>query len=134
MAVCPVGHVDESCDARYYRRSPDIENYCVARLELTVGGGDTSRPQQPATAADELAALAHEAVDRNLFVPIVCRLLTDALSNRAPVGPNLRITGDSANPPAVHQEVGRANHYLGRDAAPVGALAADQFPLDSNHP
>src|SRR5262249_39638796 len=30
-------------------------------------------------------------------------------------------------------QVGRADHHLARDAAPVGALAADQAPLHADH-
>ncbi len=72
-----------------------------------------------------------QAVDRDLVVPVVGRLVADPLRHRSPVGLDRRRTGHAVDPARLGDQVGGADHHLARDAPVVRALAADQPRLDA---
>jgi hypothetical protein len=79
----------------------------------------------------EVTALAGEAVDGRLVVPVVGGFFPDPQGHRSPVRGDRRGAGQAGNPPGLGDEVGGADHHLGRHAAEVRAFAADQPRLDA---
>jgi hypothetical protein len=86
-----------------------------------------------AHAPHEPAALALEALDGDGVVPVVGGVVADALGDEGPVGLDGGVAGQARHPPRLGQQVGGPHHHLRRHAPPVGALAAEELPVDADH-
>ena len=89
---------------------------------------------EAAHAPHERAAQSLEPLDRHPVVPVVGRLVPDALADRPVVRRGLcGSRRQRVHPPGLGQYRGTANDHLGRDAAVVRTLAADQMAVDAEH-
>ena len=87
---------------------------------------------QPGATPDEMSTLADEAVNSHLVIPRIRRLLADSPRHRGPVGRDDRRSGSARDAPAFGQQIGRPHHHLGGDAAPIGALPADELRFNAD--
>ena len=91
------------------------------------------RAGDPCLPADEVTALAHEAIHCDRVVPGIGGLVADAPGHERPVGRDHGGAGHAGDAPPLRQEVSGAHHHFGGDAAPVGALTADELGLDTDN-
>ena len=110
------------------RLGPRRDDDGPARLVDLVTDHDAARAVEPAPAAYEAPALGDEAVHRHRVVPVVGGLGADALGHRRPIGIDGRRPGHARHASRLGQQVGGPDHHLGRDAAPVGTLPAEESP------
>ncbi len=81
----------------------------------------------------EATALALEAIDRHLVVPVIGGFISYSCCYRCPIGGDPRIACQQGNSATFSERVCRADHHLARHAAKVGTLAAQQALVDSDH-
>jgi hypothetical protein len=91
---------------------------------------DRPRADDAGLAAQEPAALALEALDGDLVVPAGGGLPHPG-GHRRPRRRGRGPAGQPVDPAGLGQRVAGPHDDLGGDAAPVGAFAADQLPLDA---
>ncbi len=84
-------------------------------------------------ATNERGAGGGDPVGRDGVVPVVGGLVADALGDDREVGSDRRAARQLGDAPRLGEQVAGADEHLGRDAAPVGTLAADQLGLDRDH-
>ena len=133
VPVRPVVDVPDPFDGGYGRfraRREDDAEACLVAFPVHL---DISGSHDPCVTADDQAALLLVTLDRDLVVPVRGDL-PDPPSNRRPFGGYLGLTGKPGYAGRLGQGVSRAHHHFGGDAAPVGALAPDELPLDREHP
>ncbi len=126
LPVGPVGGARQAVDGRDGRLRARVDHDAPPGPEHVPAHRDLARRGDPAVPAEQGAALAGEPVHRDLVVPVVGGFLPDPPGDRGPVRVDLRAPGQAGDPASLGQQVRRADHHLGRDAAPVGALPADQ--------
>src|SRR5207244_10702009 len=121
----------ETGDRRYRGRGPGPDHDGPSGLQDGVADLNLARSGQPAAAAEEVSALALEALDGHAVVPVVGDLVAQASRHRRPVrraGCAARQQWDAA---ALGERVRGADDRLAGDAAPVRAFAADEVHLDT---
>ncbi len=132
LAVRPIRRAGKPVDRRDDRGRARGDDDAPARHPLLLVDLDPARPGDRRAAAHEVAALAGEAIDGDLVVPGVGGLLADPAGDRRPVGLDLGRAGEPGDAARLGERVAGADHHLGRDASPVGTLAADQGVLDAD--
>jgi len=132
LAVGPEADLVEAVDRRAGGLAAAGDDDAAPCLEALAVHLDRPRPGDPGLAAQEGPALAAEALDRDLVVPVGGGLL-DPGRHRRPRGLDRRRPGEQVDATRLGHGVGGADHHLRGDAAPVGALPSDQPALDAEH-
>ena len=131
--VGPVRGAGQALDGRDERLGPRVDDDGTPGPEHIPAHRDLARRGDPAVTAQQGAALAGEPVDRDLVVPVIGGFFPDPLGHRGPVRMYLGVPGQARDPASLGEQVRGADHHLGRDTAPVRALAADQPGLHGGH-
>ena len=112
-----------TCGARY-----------VGAVDLDLHRAVVGPAGEAAHAPNERPAESLEPLDGDPVVPVVGRLVADSLADRPVVRRGLRgPAGRTLTRAGLGQHRGTADDHLGRDAAVVRALAADQMAVDAEH-
>jgi hypothetical protein len=111
---------------------PRVEQDRPPGLEGLFADHDVLRSLEATPAPHHPSALPLEPAHRCGVVPVVGGLFPDAPGHRGEVGLDHGVAGHAIDPAPLGQQVGRPDHHLGRDTAPVGALAADQLGVDAD--
>jgi hypothetical protein len=125
LAIGPVLDPVETRDRGYRGRGPRADHDGACGLQDCVIDLHLAGPGQPAAAAEEVSALALEALDRRPVVPVVGDL-AQALGHRCPVRSHCGAARHQGDAAALGESVGGPDDRLAGNAAPVGAFATDQ--------
>ena len=101
--------------------------------ERGVADNDPTGPSRLGAPRTSRPPLPLEPVGGDLVVPVVGRLVADALRDGPEVGLcTVAVPETLVDAPRLGQQVRAADHHLAGHAAPVGALPTDQLPLDAD--
>ena len=132
VAVGPERGVGQAVDRGSGGRGAGVEHDAARGDVAGAVHLDHTGVDEPAVAPHEAHAGLLEALDGDRVVPVVGGLVADPGVHDAPVGGDLGGAGQGADPAGVGEQVRGPDRHLRGDAAPVGALAADQALVDAD--
>ncbi len=131
VAVGPVRHaLEHRGDERPLARRQDERPACRHGLAVHLDSGGTRDAGAPPPEAGRPCPRGARRRRGRPSASVASRI---ASGDRRPVRRDDGRAGPARDAPPLGQQVGRPHHHLGRDAAPVRALAADQLGVDPDH-